>query len=102
MPWSRARILEEAEKCAYCGFCEAACPTLPYGRHRGYGPRGRVALSGHLAAGGQASSEVLVSLYTCLTCAACTLKCPAGIDIPSLVRAARSLVAAAPHKKRII
>ncbi len=99
--WGRSRLLEEAGKCAYCGFCEAVCPTLPYGRHRGYGPRGRVLLTAHLARGGKASPEVLSSIYTCLTCAACTLKCPAGIDIPALVRAARSLLVAV-HEKTII
>lgn len=90
----RPRMLEEAGKCAYCGFCEAVCPTLPHGRHRGYGPRGRVLLSAHLASGGKASQEVLSSIYTCLTCAACTLKCPAGIDIPGLIRQARAILAA--------
>jgi len=35
-------ILKDAEKCFSCGFCESVCPTITFGPHRGYGPRGRV------------------------------------------------------------
>ena len=88
----RETILREASRCMYCGFCEAACPTLPLGPHRGWGPRGRVNLALRLAMDGAASREVEESLYSCLLCAACHDKCPARIDIVGVVRAARALL----------
>ncbi|MET1127863.1 MAG: (Fe-S)-binding protein [Thermoproteota archaeon] len=85
--WLRA----ETSKCAYCGFCEPLCPTLSFGPHRGYGPRGRVNVVRYALEEGLLTKEALSSLYSCILCAACVKGCPAGIDIPGVVRAARSL-----------
>jgi len=84
-------VREEASKCMYCGFCEAVCPTRPLGRHRGWGPRGRVLLSLRIAEGAKPGREAVEGVYTCLLCAACHEKCPAGIDIAGVVRAARAI-----------
>jgi len=84
--------LEEAGKCMFCGFCEPACPTLPLGPHRGYGPRGRLAIAA-MVAGGLISDGALESLYTCLLCGACNEACPAGIDIVAAIREARAAAA---------
>ncbi len=88
----KAYIRAETSKCMFCGFCEALCPTLYHGPHRGYGPRGRVNLA-RLIARGEASftDSVVESMYSCLLCKACHLKCPGGIDIVGVVRATRSL-----------
>jgi Fe-S oxidoreductase len=95
----------EASKCMYCGFCEAACPTLHHGPHRGYGPRGRVTIARIALETRRLGGEGLASIYTCLLCAACVQRCPAGIDIPRLVRAVRALIVAdeveAPHRAPI-
>lgn len=90
---ARDLILREASRCMYCGFCEAVCPTRPLGPHRGYGPRGRLLLSLLAARGEQVDDALVESLYTCLLCAACNTKCPAGIDIAGTIRRARSLLA---------
>jgi Fe-S oxidoreductase len=90
----REWVSRESSKCMSCGFCEALCPTLPLGPHRAYGPRGRVRLAGIAAGGGLHSREAIMGLYTCLLCALCVRRCPAHIDIPGLVRAARSLLMA--------
>jgi Fe-S oxidoreductase len=82
--------LEEASKCVFCGFCESVCPTFKFGLHRGYGPRGRVNIIRFVLKEEKFTEEAIKSIYTCLLCAACTLKCPAKIDIPELVRVARS------------
>ncbi|GAB6148256.1 4Fe-4S dicluster domain-containing protein [Stetteria hydrogenophila] len=81
----------EASRCMYCGLCEPSCPTLPLGPHRGYGPRGRVYLALAAVEEGRLTVEGLASIYSCLLCAACTLACPAGVDVPGVVRAVRSL-----------
>ena len=88
----RGRLLEEALKCAYCGFCETACPTAGLGPHRGYTPRGRVRLALLLAEGRvEPRGELLASIYTCTLCGACLSSCPAGIDIVEVVRMARAI-----------
>ena len=84
----------EALKCMFCGFCEAVCPTIRFSPHRGHGPRGRL-VAARLAVKGLLSGEAVASLYTCLLCGACRLACPAGIDVPLLVRAARQAIARA-------
>ena len=89
---TRTYILSEASRCMFCGFCEALCPTLPLGPHRGYGPRGRVNIALGLARGNfKFSREAINSLYSCLLCEACHLKCPASLDIVGVIRAARAL-----------
>ncbi|BEP17665.1 (Fe-S)-binding protein [Pyrofollis japonicus] len=86
-------IIKEAEKCMYCGFCEAVCPTQPHGDHRGYGPRGRVALAKLVLEGGiEETKNVLDSLFTCTLCGACVLKCPAAINIVEIIRYTRSFI----------
>ncbi len=86
-------LKKETSKCMFCGFCEALCPTVRFGSHRGYGPRGRINIVLYLSEEGKYTHEALNSLYSCLLCAACTLKCPANIDIPEVIRVARSLYA---------
>ena len=89
----RRRIVEEASRCMYCGFCEAVCPTRPLGPHRGYGPRGRLLIAKRLAEGSlELTPAAVESIYTCLVCAACNTKCPAGIDIAGAIRAARAVM----------
>ncbi len=90
----RAYIRAETGKCMFCGFCEALCPTLVLGPHRGYGPRGRINLA-RLIANGEVSysTELAESVFSCLLCEACHLKCPGGIDIVGVVRATRALYA---------
>jgi len=93
-PEEEARtIIREAEKCIYCGFCEAVCPTLPLGPHRGYGPRGRLSLAAMLARERRGGAEAAAAIYSCLTCGACTEKCPAGILVADIVKAVRRLYA---------
>lgn len=85
-------LRSETSKCAYCGFCESVCPTIVFGPHRGYGPRGRVNVARIALDEESVTGEGASSLYSCLLCAACTQACPAGIDIPEVVRVARFLI----------
>ncbi len=89
----RAKSIEvEAAKCLYCGFCEAVCPTMGHGEHRGYGPRGRV-VAALFAVRGKTLDTVVDALYTCLLCRACREVCPAKVDVADIVRNARALLA---------
>ncbi len=101
------KLLKEARKCLYCGFCEAVCPTLPFGLHRGYGPRGRTVLVIEALSGRQISNEVLSSLYSCLGCGACRIKCPASIDVGALAQGVKALhlkglVKGAPKSDQVV
>ncbi len=91
MDMLRDWALREASRCLYCGFCEIVCPTLPHGPHRGYGPRGRLAVALQLLNNQGFSEEALASIYSCLTCRACTIKCPVSVDVAGVVRAVRVL-----------
>jgi len=72
-------ILKDAEKCFSCGFCESVCPTIAFGPHRGYGPRGRVIiLRTWLRGESEITEEGLASIYSCLLCNACSIVCPPG------------------------
>lgn len=82
----------EASKCLFCGFCEPVCPTLEHGIHRGYGPRGRVYIVLNMLAHSEATRETLAAIYSCLLCGSCVVKCPIGVDVPSIIRAARKLL----------
>ncbi|MCE4603941.1 MAG: 4Fe-4S dicluster domain-containing protein [Aeropyrum sp.] len=88
----REFLIVETSKCIYCGFCEPVCPTLPHGRHRGYGPRGRVFIARLVALEDFYTDGDEESLYSCLLCGACNEVCPARIDIVRVVREARSLL----------
>jgi glycolate oxidase iron-sulfur subunit len=90
---SWGEVLLEVERCLYCGFCEPLCPTLHHGPHRGYGPRGRVAVIRMLAeAKLEPTPAALEAIYTCLLCRRCEAACPPGISIPDIVRKTRSLL----------
>ncbi|MEB3778687.1 MAG: (Fe-S)-binding protein [Desulfurococcales archaeon] len=88
----REWIRLETVRCLYCGFCEPVCPTLDFGPHRGYGPRGRVNIAYMIVSEDLVTGEGVESIYTCLVCGACNEKCPAGIDIAGVVRAVRTLL----------
>ena len=88
----------EVSKCVYCGFCEAVCPTLHAGGHRGHGPRGRLRVIKSLLEDEKPTAQAMESIYTCLLCGACNLQCPVGIKIAEAIREARPLALEATRK----
>src|SRR5258708_3438580 len=79
------KLIAEASKCVYCGFCEFACPSYRAVRMRHFGPRGRINLIKNFD--GKLSKEAYKGIMTCLLCGACDPQCPAGIKITETIRA---------------
>jgi len=76
-------------QCVRCGSCRSVCPSLDEMGWESASPRGRIMAMKSLMEGDLQGQEILDSLNTCTTCGICTFSCPAGIDPPGMVQAAR-------------
>ncbi len=72
--------------CYQCGMCTATCPWTEV---RGESLRKMLRLA-QLGLGGLEGDF----LWLCTTCRACVARCPRGVDIPNVIRAAREFVTA--------
>lgn len=79
-------------RCARCNFCEPVCPTYAATRRRTYGPRGRVWIIIYASQGISLSNDEYNGLLSCLTCRACDLVCPAGLEIAEAIRDMKAAV----------
>ena len=73
--------------CYQCGLCTSTCP---WSEVRDVSVR-KMLRQAQLGIGGLEGDD----LWLCTTCRACAARCPRGVDIPTVIRAARSFVAAA-------
>ena len=102
--------LEHAHRCSGLGHCRSAehgftCPSHAITHDERDSPRGRanvmrLALSGQLGEGALASKPMLEAMRLCVSCKACTVACPFGIDIPKLKVEALAAANAAGHGSR--
>ncbi len=72
--------------CYQCGVCTATCP---WSEVRDLSLRRLLRLT-QLGVGGLEGDD----LWLCTTCRACTARCPRGVDVPTVIRTARSFVTA--------
>ncbi len=86
---------EDVFKCYQCGKCSSVCPWFQVGTYDF--PVYRLPLEAAL--GMLASSEdkdelaaEVDKIYRCVGCDACVDQCPHGVDIPSILRAARRIL----------
>lgn len=86
----REHILTEVSRCSFCGFCEISCPTR-FLIKRNYTPRGRITTISIALRERITSLECVRGVFSCLGCGACSMHCPAGIDIPEVIRKFRNL-----------
>jgi Fe-S oxidoreductase len=77
-------------KCVQCGTCRSVCPVFNVVGWESANTRGRMLIIKSLLEGRVPSEDVLSSLASCTTCGICAAKCPAGVNPPDVVEAARA------------
>lgn len=77
-------------KCVQCGTCRSVCPVFDVVGWESANTRGRMLIIKSLLEGRSPSEDVLPSLASCTTCGICAAKCPAGVNPPEVVEAARA------------
>jgi len=81
---------EKWSVCIHCGMCLDACPTYQVEKLEHQSPRGRVHLIKAAGEGRIALDEGLYDpVFQCLDCRACETACPSGVQVGSLIEAAR-------------
>ncbi len=89
-----APALEHVRRCSGLGHCRSAehnftCPSHAVTHDERDSPRGRanimrLALSGQLGEGALGSKPMFDAMRLCVSCKACGVACPFGVDIPKL------------------
>ncbi len=107
-----ARALDHARRCNGFSLCRTAdmhfaCPSYQVTRDERDSPRGRansirLSLSGQLGEGAMASEPMLDAMSLCVSCKACTVACPFGIDIPKMKVEALAAARAAGRGSRAV
>jgi len=88
---------EKLASCIQCGICAGSCTTSVAGE---FNPRQVIELI-QLGLGKKALSTP--SIWTCVFCRTCAVRCPQGIDIPELMSSLRIMAVergAVPHADR--
>ncbi len=88
---------EKLASCIQCGICSGSCTTTLAAE---FNPRQVIELI-QLGAGNKVLSTS--SIWTCVFCRTCTVRCPQGIDIPELMSSLRIMAVtrgAAPREDR--
>ena len=80
-----AEVGETFMSCLQCGTCTSVCP---WSQVMAYSPR-RILRQLAMETGSEASVDQAV--WSCVTCNACGVNCPRGIDIIDVIRAVRGL-----------
>lgn len=85
------RFRRDLELCMKCGFCLSSCPVYQEERVESSVARGKDMMIRALVAGElQYTKEYGERLNKCTLCMTCTTNCPAQVQIPSVIVAARA------------
>jgi glycolate oxidase iron-sulfur subunit len=85
------RFRKDNDLCMKCGFCISACPVYREELVESSVARGKNALVKGLVSGKlEFNAELEKRLDKCTLCKTCTLNCPAKVNIPAVVIAARA------------
>ena len=82
---------DEIFKCIRCGACRAVCPTFGEELSEIAVARGRMALVEAVIEGDLDLTPAFEkAIFHCTMCGACKANCPSGVDVPSILEAARA------------
>jgi glycolate oxidase iron-sulfur subunit len=85
------RFRKDHDLCMKCGFCISACPVYREELVESAVARGKNAMIDGLLKGElEFTPEFAERLDKCTLCKTCTVDCPAGAEIPSVIIAARA------------
>lgn len=77
-------------RCNHCGFCQAACPIFKATRRSALNARGKmIVLQDMLDDRQEICDELIETLFQCTLCGGCANQCPAGVNVPEMVKAVR-------------
>jgi Fe-S oxidoreductase len=84
------KFRQEILQCSRCGFCQAVCPVYGSTLRPAYNARGKMLLlkevmDGHI----ELNDELIETVFQCTTCASCFENCPAGVNVPEILKQAR-------------
>jgi glycolate oxidase iron-sulfur subunit len=85
------RFQQDNDLCMKCGFCVSSCPVYREELVESVVARGKNALvKGLLNGQVKFSKKMAEKLDKCTLCRTCAANCPAGVDIPAVITAARA------------
>jgi Fe-S oxidoreductase len=83
-------------KCSSCGFCQVACPIFELTQRPSLNGRGKMMILKEVIEGTvPLDQELEETLFQCTTCARCTKNCPAGLEVPEIIKQVRKDMVAA-------
>ncbi len=81
---------DQVLRCSKCGFCQAVCPVFGAMRRPSYSARGKMLILKEVMDGTiELNDELIETLFQCTTCNSCLENCPAGVEVPEIIRQAR-------------
>lgn len=77
-------------RCSKCGFCQAVCPVFGAMLRPSYSARGKMLVLKEVMDGTiELNDELIETLFQCTTCNSCLENCPAGVEVPEIIRQVR-------------
>jgi Fe-S oxidoreductase len=85
-----SKLYDQILRCNHCGFCQGACPLFKVTRRNALNARGKMILLQDMLDGRQEVCNGLIeTLFQCTLCGGCENQCPAGVNVPEIVKAVR-------------
>ena len=81
---------DQVLKCSSCGFCQAVCPVFDLTLRPALNARGKMLVLKEVIEGRLAlDPELIETVFQCTTCARCVKNCPAGLEVPEIIKQVR-------------
>ncbi len=81
----------DLDRCTKCGFCMSSCPVYREERIESSVARGKIMLIRALLDGSLTLTDAMAEqLNRCTLCLTCFENCPAGVQVPAVITAARA------------